>query len=259
MGKFLGEDVARYEVLYEKGKKNMENDLYDGEYFIQKIKWEGLSAPNPAMASPFQVAQNSNITNEALKLVQKEGPKYQYGKGCLSDNVLGIWIGEVSGLKDIIDSVKLASHLASVHKYNFKEDLRDHANPQRPTYALGNEVWTRIEYQVASHLMLTGQVEKGLKIVRACRDRYDGRVRNPFDEYECGHWYARAMSSYALLQGLTGAFYDAVDQVMYIDSHIGDFTSFISTNTGFGNVGLKNGHPFFNIAYGDLNIKKFIV
>ena len=36
--------------------------------------------------------------------------------------------------------------------------------------------------------MMLGRVEDGLEIVRACRDRYDGRVRNPFDEYECGHW-----------------------------------------------------------------------
>ena len=112
-----------------------------------------------------------------------------------------------------------------MHKYNLKHDLSGYANPQRPTYACGaegglllctwpkggelslpfvysNEVWTGIEYQVASHLMLMGRVQEGLEVVRACRDRYDGRVRNPFDEYECGHWYARAMSSYALLFGL---------------------------------------------------------
>ena len=50
--------------------------------------------------------------------------------------------------------------------------------------------------------MMMGCVEEGLEIVREARKRYDGRVRNPFDEYECGHWYARAMSSYALLQSL---------------------------------------------------------
>jgi len=44
-----------------------------------------------------------------------------------------------------------------------------------------------IEYQVASHLMLMGLVDEGLKIVRTCRDRYDGRSRNPFDEVEAGH------------------------------------------------------------------------
>ena len=54
------------------------------------------------------------------------------------------------------------------------------------------------------YLMMAGMVQEGLDIVRACRDRYDGKVRNPFNEYECGHWYARAMSSYALIQGMTG-------------------------------------------------------
>lgn len=97
---------------------------------------------------------------------------------------------------------------------DIKRDLSDHVNPQRPGYALGDEaglllcswprggkpslpfvysdeVWTGIEYQVASHLIRMGQVEAGLAIVRAVRDRYDGRWRNPFDEY--GHFYARAM------------------------------------------------------------------
>jgi uncharacterized protein (DUF608 family) len=280
MGKYLGEDVSSYELLYKKGKQSMENELYNGEYFVQKIKWKGLSSPDPVEVS--KSALNSNYSDEALKLLQKEGPKYQYGNGCLSDGVLGCWMGEVSGLKNIIDSVKIAGHLASVYKYNFKKDLKNFENPQRPSYALGhegglvlctwprgsklslpfvysNEVWTGIEYQVASHLMFMDQVEKGLEIVRTCRDRYNGKVRNPFDEYECGHWYARAMSSYSLLQGLTGVRYDAVDQILYIDSHIGDFTCFLSTGTGFGNIGLKNGKPFFKITYGEISIKKFIV
>jgi len=67
------------------------------------------------------------------------------------------------------------------------------------------------------------------------------------------------MSSYGLLQGLTGVRYDAVDRTLYIDSKIGDFRSFISTETGFGNVGLKNGKSFVNIVYGNLDIKRVIV
>ena len=185
-------------------------------------------------------------------------------------------------MRNIFDSVKIASHLNSVYKYNFKTDLTNHSNPQLPSYALGNEcglllctwpkgeklslpfvysdeVWTGIEYQVASHLMIMGEVEKGLDIVRACRNRYDGRVRNQFDEYECGNWYARAMSSYGMLQGLTGVRYDAVTQEMYIDSWTGDFTSFISTETGFGNIGIKNGKPILKVAYGDIPVKNFIM
>ncbi len=279
MGGYLGEDVARYEALYNKGKQAVETELFDGEYFIQKIRWEGLNSPDPVKASLG--SWSSDYSEEAKTLLQKEGPKYQYGTGCLSDGVLGAWIGEVCGLDSILDPVKVKSHLNSVFKYNFKEDLNNHSNPQRPSYALGNdggllictwpkggmlslpfvysnEVWTGIEYQVASHLMMSGEVEKGLKIVRAARERYDGRIRNPFDEYECGHWYARALSSYGLLQGLTGVRYDALSQKMYIDSRVGDFTGFISTETGFGNVGLKNGKPFLNVAYGEISVKEFV-
>jgi uncharacterized protein (DUF608 family) len=280
MGKFLGEDVEKYQSIYEKGKKALETDLYDGEYFIQKIQWKGLNAPDPVAAS--KGAWNSDYSDEAKELLQKEGPKYQYGKGCLSDGVLGVWIAEVCGLKNVVDPVKVASHLNSVYKYNFKSDLTDHSNPQRPSYALGkegglllctwpkgemlslpfvysNEVWTGIEYQVASHLMIIGETEKALEIVRACRDRYDGRIRNPFDEYECGHWYARAMSSYGMIQGFTGVRYDAVTREMFIDSRIGDFTSFISTENGFGNVGLKNGKPFLDTVYGEITVKNYVI
>ena len=280
MGEKLNEDVSSYKQLLASGCKFMQDSLYDGEYFFQKIEWQGLLAPDPVEAS--KNAWNANYSQEAQKLLVQEGPKYQYGKGCLSDGVLGFWLARMSGLNDPMDPSLIKSHLNAVYKYNLKHDLSDHVNPQRPTYALGkegglllctwpkggklslpfvysNEVWTGIEYQVASHLMLMGEVEKGLDIVRTCRDRYDGRIRNPFDEYECGHWYARAMSSYGLIQGLTGVWYDAVDQTLYIDSKTGDFTGFISTETGFGNVGLKSGKPFLNIVYGTLAPKKIIV
>jgi hypothetical protein len=105
--------------------------------------------------------------------------------------------------------------------------------------------------------MMKGKVEEGLDIVRTCRDRYDGRIRNPFNEYECGHWYARAMSSYGLLQGLTGIRYDAVDSILYIHSSIGDdFVSFLATETGFGNAGLRSGEPFLDVKYGNIEVKE---
>ena len=127
-------------------------------------------------------------------------------------------------------------------------------------FVYSDEVWTGIEYQVASHLMFEGKVDQGLDIVRVCRDRYDGTIRNPFNEYECGHWYARAMSSYGLLQGLTGVRYDAVDKTLYIDSQIGDnFRSFLSTASGFGAVGLENGNPCHDIKMGKLDVKKLVV
>jgi hypothetical protein len=107
--------------------------------------------------------------------------------------------------------------------------------------------------------MLMGQVKEGLDIVRTCRQRYDGQIRNPFNEYECGSWYGRALSSYGLLQGLTGVRFDAVDRTLYIDSKIGDFTSFLSTETGFGNVSLKNGTPSIKVLHGTIPAEKIMV
>jgi hypothetical protein len=174
----------------------------------------------------------------------------------------------------------VASHVKAVHKYNLKTDLTAHANPQRPSYAAGaeggllictwpkggelslpfvysNEVWTGIEYQAAAHMMLMGLVAEGLEVVRACRGRYDGRIRNPFNEYECGHWYARAMSSYALLQGLTGARYDAVEKTLYLQPRIkGDFRSFFSTATGYGTVGMKRGKAFLEVKAGNVEVRE---
>jgi hypothetical protein len=278
MGKFLKKkkDVAAYSKLHAAGRKFIETELYNGEYFIQKIQVTGLNAPNPIEASAKSMG--GDYSDEARRLLEAEGPKYQFGSGCLSDGVLGAWIAQVCGLNVPFDAEKIKSHLVAVHKHNFKKDLSEHANPQRPSFALGkegglllcswpkggklslpfvysDEVWTGIEYQVASHLMLMGNVDAGLDIVRAARDRYDGRVRNPFNEYECGHWYARALASYGLLQGLTGVRFDAVDKTLYVDSKVGDFTSFLSTETGFGTVNMTNGKVSVKVVYGTIPVR----
>jgi hypothetical protein len=224
--------------------------------------------------------RSGQLSPEVRAIIDAEGPCYQYGEGCLSDGMLGVWLASIAGIDHPLSSAKVKSHLRSIHHYNFKSDLSQVANGMRPTYALGHEgglvlcswphggrpslpfafsdeVWTGVEYQVASHLIASGMLDEGLDIVRACRRRYDGRVRNPFDEFECGHWYARAMSSYSLLWALSGARFDAVEKTLYLKPKIkGDFRCFISTATGYGTVGLRNGAPFVEIAAGTIPYAK---
>jgi len=109
---------------------------------------------------------------EGLRSPQDLFPKYQYGKGCLSDQVLGQWLSHTAGLGYVLDTRRVRKALQSIVKYNFRNDMRDVANTQR-VYALNDEpgrvivswpkggrpnlatvycdeVWTGIEYQVAA-------------------------------------------------------------------------------------------------------------
>jgi uncharacterized protein (DUF608 family) len=275
MGRALGDDVTPYEDLLARGAPLINGELYNGEYFFQKVEWKGLRT---------KVADNTRsygggYSTEAAALLEKEGPKYQYGTGCLSDGVLGSWLGLVCGFGPVLDQAKVRSHLQAVYRHNFLPDLSAHANPQRPTYANGregglllcswpragmpslpfvysNEVWTGIEYQAAAHMIMMGLPNEGLEVVRACRARYDGRVRNPYDEYEWGHWYARAMASYSLLQALGGARFDAVDGVLHLQPALrGDYRCFLATATGYGTVGVSDGKPFVQVVSGTIGVK----
>jgi hypothetical protein len=281
MGNALGEDVELFSTLVDRARTRLEEDLYNGEYFRQQVRWQGLRAGNPVTASA-QSLDGGAYSPEAVELLQREGPKYQYGNGCLADGILGAWLAEMCGLGAILAQEKVASHLRAVYQHNMRHDLSAHANPQRPGYALGkegglllctwphggaltlpfvysDEVWTGIEYQVASHLISQGYLAEGLDIVRTARSRYDGRVRNPFDEYECGHWYARALSSYALLSACSGARYDAVEQVLYLTPRVpGDFRAFLCTDGGFGIVGVRDGEPFLEVKSGIIPVQRIV-
>ena len=278
MAEALDEDAARYRELYERGRAFMEESLWNGEYFIQKIIWNDLRAPDPTEYTPL--AHAGRHSPEAAELIRKEGPKYQYGNGCLADGVLGAWMAVVCGLGEILDTEKIRRHLMAVYRHNLRHDLSEHFNPQRPSFAVGhegglllctwphddaltfpfpysNEVWTGIEYQVASHCMHMGLVEEGRDIVRTARDRYNSGIRNPFNEYECGHWYARAMSSYGMLQTFAGVRYDAVDRTLTVAPPVdGDVRVFLSTATGYGTAGIRNGEPFLDVLSGAIPVDR---
>ena len=74
-----------------------------------------------------------------------------------------------------------------------------------------------IEYAVAGAMMYEGLVDEARQVVRMSRSRYDGRLReslnsgpggNPYNELECGKFYARAMSSWSLLIASQGPVLD---------------------------------------------------
>jgi len=270
-------DAGYYADLAQRCAHLMDEQLFNGEYYQQKVQYLGLRDTSFANS----VANVDEKSSEMQQLLKREGPRYQYGSGCLSDGVIGAWMARTYGIETPLTRKNVRSNLQAIFKHNFKTDLSQHANAQRPGYALGrepglllcswpkgnkptlpfvysDEVWTGIEYQVASHLIQEGLVEEGLTIIKAARSRYDGRTRNPWNEYECGNWYARAMASYSLLGALAGFRYSAVERTLWFGPqlNIRPFKSFFSTAFGFGTIGLDGRSVWVEMIEGELPIEK---
>lgn len=249
MARHLGEhDKAReYRRLREQGRAWMDQHLFNGEYYIQEIRPDAPSSHERAL-----------LGWQGEDPDKPEIPRYQYGKGCLSDQLLGQWFARVVGLGQLFDPKHVKSALDSIFRYNWRETLVEHANPQR-IYAVGDEaglllatwphgerpglpfvysdeVWTGIEYQVAAHLIYEGRLREGLSIVKGLRDRFTGERRNPFNEFECGNHYARALASYSLLLALSDFQYSAPERRLAFAPRVyaDDFACFFSIDPAWG-------------------------
>ncbi|MEM2001263.1 MAG: GH116 family glycosyl hydrolase [Candidatus Methanomethylicaceae archaeon] len=229
MARFVGdkERMIRYREIFIRGSHKMDTLLWNGEYYVQKL-------------------ENTHQY------------RYQIGEGCLSDQLLGQFLAHVVGLGYLLPREKVSKAISSVFRYNFRTSFASHPNLHR-AFVLGDEagllvcswprggrprfplvycdeVWTGTEYQVAAHLIWEGFVDEGLRLVRAVRERHDGYRRNPWNEVECGHHYARAMSSWALLLALSGFRYDMVQGVISFRPMVNqdDFSTFWSCGKAWG-------------------------
>ena len=188
--------------------ENLAAQLFDGEYFINKVDPRHLDAINS-------------------------------GTGCEIDQVFGqSWAFQV-GLPRVLPKKETVSALKSLWRYNFSSRCRavsqgSQAGPlvcdgrrgwiadvyvsaartgttrrpraRAPEWAAGyfDECMNGFEYQVAGHMLWEGMVLEGLAITRAVHDRYHASRRNPWNEVECGDHYARSMASYGVYLAACG-------------------------------------------------------
>ncbi|UJP13822.2 glycoside hydrolase family 116 protein [Microbacterium elymi] len=188
-----------------------------------------------------------------------DGHRYQYGEGVLSDQLLGQFHAQLNGLDDILPADRVRTALSAIMTHNFRGDLTDHESTQR-VYALNDEgglllaswpaggrpaipfvysdeVWTGVEHQVAASLAAAGLVEDALLIERTRAARYDGVVRNPWNEIECGNHYARSLASWGVLLAFTGQRWDAPTHTLgFAPAQPGPLRALFTTGTGWGRV-----------------------
>jgi hypothetical protein len=131
--------------------------------------------------------------------------------------------------------------LESIYRYNYKRSLADHNSVQR-TYALNDEAWTGLEHSTAALMLYSGMIPQGVECIGNIRARYDGEKRNPWDEAECGHHYARAMASWSSVVALSGFYYEGDRAHVATLPPVAqeDFRCFWSTGTGWGSYSLRS-------------------
>ncbi|HTF62582.1 MAG TPA: GH116 family glycosyl hydrolase, partial [Edaphobacter sp.] len=252
MAHAVGDDAAAslYRSIFEKGSRWVDEHLFQGEFYIQQIRGYGTDE----IASQLRAGMGGEDTKD---------PQFQVGSGCLADQLIGQYLAAVAGLDTLVSPLNIRTTMESIYRYNYKSTLVDHECVQR-TYALNEEgavmvcdygkgerprvpfpyfaeAWTGTEYLVASLLFYVGMIEEGIHVVSTARARYDGRKRNPWDEEECGHHYARAMSSWSTIVMLSGFHYAGDRAALTIMPRLParPFRSFWSTGTGWGTFSLE--------------------
>jgi uncharacterized protein (DUF608 family) len=243
------ESAATYMRLFEQGSRWIDANLFNGEYFIQKVRG-------------FKKDEIAGNLRSDMGSENTENPEYQVGGGCLADQLIGQYLAEIGGMGPLVAPENIRRTLKSIYRYNYKPTLKDHDNVER-TYALNDEAavvvcdygkaerphipfpyyaeaWTGQEYLVAALMMNWGMVQEGVECVENIRSRYDGEKRNPWDEPECGHHYARAMSSWSTIGALSGFLYDGPNGAVVATPRISrdNFKCFWATGTGWGTFSL---------------------
>lgn len=250
MADYMGDKAFKKECegLYKNGRKWVDANLFNGEYYEHIIP-EGHD----------RIAQ--------------------LGKGCLVDQLVGQYLAHTTGLGYVLDESHVKTTLESVMKYNWVDGFNDHTNTFR-SFGVGNEaglimasypkgelldfpfpyyteIMTGFEYSTAIHMIYEGQVENGVKVFEAIRDRFDGKKRNPFNEGEYGHRYARAMAAWGGVVAWTGFEYSGVTKTMKFDPVKGDGTYYWSNGYAYGSATIEKGEVNLTLLGGELNLVEF--
>jgi non-lysosomal glucosylceramidase len=287
MGEAAGdtETAAEFRQIYGRGREWMHEHLFNGEYFVQQVDLHDRKQ----LAPYDQKGRGSNIVRGSiydLYWSQEHGQvKYQIGQGCEIDQVLAQWHASLYGLGDVFEPEKFASAVRAIYQHNFKKRLGDEANPCR-VFGLEHEAGTLMcawpagverpaipvpysqetmhgfEYAFGCQLMMIGELEKGIEVFAAVRDRYRGHNRNPWNEIECGSNYARSMASYAAVLVLSGFEFDLSRGRLAFAPKIragASFYSIWSTGTAWGSIEIKDGEARLTVLDGGLELSEIAI
>ncbi|WP_277049233.1 GH116 family glycosyl-hydrolase [Ruania albidiflava] len=218
------------------------------------------------------------FTGEYYVQVLEDGDpvQFQWGRGCLSDQLIGQWWAHQLDLGHLLPADHVRTALRAVVQHNLRTDFTDFEHgyrvfadrdetgllvctwphggrPEVPTRYC-DEVWTGTEQQVAAHCLAEGLVEEGNAILEGLWSRYDGRRRNPYNQVECGDHYVRALSGWSVLGALTGHVWDATSATLHLRRPPHGTAYPVLTHTGWGTAEATTDGLVLTARYGQLAI-----
>lgn len=268
MGEFLGDTLKaqEYRDLFNKGYNWTKQNLFNGKYFIQNI-----DITNKKITDKFS-ASDLYWNDETGEI------KYQIAEGSSIDQLLAQWHANIIGLGDIFDRDQVCVALKEMMKNNYKPCMRDFVNPWR-IFSLNDEAgsvicdypegvnkpkipipyceetMTGFEYSFAGLLCSYDMVGDGIKVASAVRDRFDGKKRNPWNEFECGSNYARSMASYAMIPILCGFEFDMPNRYIGFNPYVTEkFRSIWSVDGVWGEFIIDKDKVIIEIKEGKITL-----
>lgn len=126
MAEYLGDHELAQKCLrlFESGSKWMDEHLFNGRYYIQKIV--------PPTGTVPECLYGGNGTQDPAK------PDYQLGEGCLIDQLVGQYMAHICGLGYLHRKENVKTAPRTIFEMNRHADLFDHFNTMR-TFALCDE------------------------------------------------------------------------------------------------------------------------
>ena len=95
------QSAAEYRRLFENGSKWIDANLFNGEYYIQKVE----GCPIEDVADGLMVGMGA---------ADPQKPDYQMGVACLVDQLLGQFMAHVAGLGYLLDQQHVSTTLKSI-------------------------------------------------------------------------------------------------------------------------------------------------
>ena len=277
--------AVEFREVFDKGYLWTKENLFNGEYFVQKVDLSNKAELDPYLSNPGPSNYVKGTVYDLYWSEEHQQLKYQMGDGCEIDQVLAQWHANIYGLGDLFEPDAFKSSVNAIYKHNFKERLGDFANPcrifgleddagtvmcawpdmaERPVIPLpySQETMHGFEYAFATQLMMVEELEKAVQVFAAVRDRYRGHNRNPWNEIECGSHYARSMASFAAVPVLSGFVFDLPKGQIAFDPIVqdeGGHKMIWAAAGAWGTMDMTKGQADFTIVAGQIALRTLTV